>query len=150
MSCPCGYPSDPDDCPKCRAMPSLGIPKKHDNAVPKNPDDIESLRSENDALKERAEKAERTKNMSMDLLKRAMETIKAYLDEKTVLLKQRDEAVRALLEIRDRWIPALKDIRHEPDKVICDIGQIEYVLARVIPRNKYPDAIRSGEEKVNE
>lgn len=53
----------------------------------------------------------------------------------------------ALLEIRDRWIPAIKEILYEPDKVTCDIGQIESLLAHVIPRYKYPEksaAIREG------
>lgn len=44
----------------------------------------------------------------------------------------------ALFEIRDRWIPALKSIVNEPDKVLCDIGQIEMILARVIPRATHP------------
>jgi hypothetical protein len=54
------------------------------------------------------------------------------------LIRQRDEARKALLKIRDVFVVALRRDAREPDKTLCHAGGIAYELARVVPEHAFP------------
>lgn len=45
---------------------------------------------------------------------------------------------KALIEIRDKWVPALRRDANEGDKTLCHAGGIAFLLAHVVPECDYP------------
>lgn len=48
------------------------------------------------------------------------------------------EARKALLEIRDKYLPAIRRDAPEADKTICHVGGLAFLLARVVPACDFP------------
>jgi hypothetical protein len=46
--------------------------------------------------------------------------------------------ITTLIEIRDKWMPAIYGDINEPDKVLCYLGQIKYLMALAIPIFAFP------------
>lgn len=62
-------------------------------------------------------------------------------------LKAKDEA---LLEIRDKWIPALRRDAIEGDKTLCHAGGIAFLLAHVVPEHAFPSSEKTAFEAISQ
>jgi len=71
-------------------------------------------------------------------LKAARASLDHANGKRTEALRGLSEALLLLMEIRDKWTPALERDAREPDKTLCNALSIRSLLARVVPEHQYP------------
>lgn len=74
-----------------------------------------------------------------DILADEVNRLRAILAQEPIY----QEALKTLLEIRDKFLPALKRDSREGDKVLCHVGGVAYLIAKTAPEFKYPAAKES-------
>ena len=71
-----------------------------------------------------------------------LKTARASLDrtsgKRIEALRELSGALMLLMEIRDKWVPALERDAREPDKTLCNILGIRSGLVRIVPEHQYP------------